>query len=167
MEVAIGLLLLLLGNIAGFVLPALLAAWLLTLVLPIPFDQAMWLSFGTILAVSYIVQNVTDVPGKIGYGLLEMIVSVAVSMVFLAVAALLGWLLLLILPLNLSSFEATLLFTISLVAQLYLLARAGTVGLPRWMTIPDIDLDDEDIENEYVIPPPRKRPGRKKRSSNR
>ena len=167
MEIAIGYLLLLLGNIAGFVLPALVVAWIFTLVLPIPFDQAMWLSFGTILAVSHIIQNLTDVPGKIGYGLLEMTISVAASIVLLALAGLLGWLLLVILPVDLTSFEATLLFTISLVAQLYFLARAGTVGLPRWMTLPEIDLDEEDFEDEYVIPPPKKRSPRKKRTRNR
>ena len=167
MSVMIGLIILLIGNIAGFTVPALLAAWLFTLALPMAFNQALWLSLGMIIAVSYIIQSITDVPGKVGYGLLEIIVSVMIAVVIMALAGLFGWLLLLFVPVDLTSFEATLLFTISLVAQLYFLARAGTVGLPRWMTLPEIDLDEEDFEDEYVIPPPKKRSPRKKRTRNR
>ncbi len=156
-------LLLLLGNIASFALPSLLSAWLLTLVLPVPFNQALWLSLGMIIVVQYMVQNITDIPGQTGSLILEILLSIIVTFILIAFSALFGWLLLLVVNIDLSIFEAMLLFSTSLVAGFFFLLRSGSVGLPRWVVFPD-DIDEivEDFGEDYVVMPPRKEGRRRK-----
>jgi hypothetical protein len=95
----------------------------------------------------------------------ELFLAVVVTYLLLALSGLFGWLLLQVLNIDLTIFEAILLFAISLVAGLFFLARAGTVGLPRWMALPEFYEDDEDIDDDYVIYPPKKPSSRRKKRS--
>ena len=72
----------------------------------------------------------TDIPGVKGIDLIQMVVSVVVAFIFLALSGLFGWLLLQIIAVDLTIFEATLMFAISLAAGLFFMVRAGTGGLP-------------------------------------
>lgn len=166
METLLGFIILLLTNIVGFALSALLAAWLFTLALPIAFHQALWLSLAMIIAVAYMIQTITDIPGRTEFGFIAIILSAVVAFILLALSGLLAWLLLLALNVDLTIFEATMLFSISLAAGLFFLARSGTGGLPKWMSLSNIDWEDEDFEDDYVVtPPPVKRSKRRRRSS--
>jgi hypothetical protein len=102
----------------------------------------------------------TDIPGVKGIDLIQMFISVAVAFLFLALSGLFGWLLLRMIAVDLTLFEATLLFAISLTTGSFFMVRAGTGGLPVWMTLSDIE--DEIPEEDYVLSPP-KRP-RKRRN---
>lgn len=166
MGALISFIILLLLNIFGFALPALLAAWLFTLALPIAFNQALWLSLGMIIMVSYLIQNIVDIPGESSFGPREMAVSVAVAFILLAIAAFFGWLLLFFIPVNLTMFEAVLLAAISLGAGFFFLVRSGTVALPKW-TMFDIDRDIDESEPDYVVTPPKRRPRQPKRRTDR
>ncbi|MEW5959349.1 MAG: hypothetical protein AB1801_16585 [Chloroflexota bacterium] len=165
MGVLIGLIILFVGNLVAFAAPALGAAWLFTLVFPIAFNQALWLSLGTIITVEYLIQNITDIPGQSGYGPWEIIIAVVVAYVLLALSGLFGWLLTL-LPVDLTLFEAIILFAISLAGGFFFLTRSGTVGFPKWMTLSEeLEQADEELEDDYIAPPPRRRSRRKKKPS--
>jgi hypothetical protein len=166
MGAVIGFVILLLLNIFGFALPAMLAAWLFTLALPIAFNQALWLSLGMIILVAYLIQNIVDIPGESSFGLREMGVSVAVAFFLLVISALFGWLLWLFIKANLTVFEAVLLAAISLGAGIFFLVRAGTVGLPKWMTL-DIEQDIDESEDDYIVTPPKRRSRRPRRGTGR
>jgi hypothetical protein len=159
----IGFILIFLFQILSFAAPALLAAWLFNLVLSIPFDQALWLSLGAIVALFYILQNMTDIPGQIeGPSLTLAIVTVATTLILLIFSGFLGWLLLVVLAVDLTAFEATLLFAISLIAGFFFLARSGTGGLPKWLWLSEADLEDNYVESDIVVSPPKKRTRRNK-----
>ena len=166
MGAIIGLIILFVINIAGFALPALLAAWLFTLALPIAFNQALWLSLGIIIVVAYLIQNIVDIPGQSSFSVREMALSVVVAFIFLAISAICGWLLLLIIKVDLSLFQAILLAAISIAAGFFFLVRSGTVGFPKW-TMLDVDRDIAEDETDYVITPPKQRSKRPKRSGGR
>ncbi len=163
MSLLFGFTLILFLNITGFALPALLAAWLFTLALPIAFNQALWLSLGMIVALNYIIQTITDMPGQLDFNWMQIVIAIVTAFILLALSGLLGWLLLLILSIDLTAFEATLLFAISLAVGLFFMTRSGSVGFSRWMTLSDIDLDEDD----YITPTPQKRPKRQKKSIRR
>ncbi len=166
MGTLIGFIILLLLNIFGFALPALLAAWLFNLALPIAFNQALWLSLGMIIMVGYLIQNIVDIPGESSFGLRDMALTAAVALILLAIAAFFGWLLLLLIPVDLTMFEAVLLAAISLGAGFFFLVRAGTVALPKWMML-DIDRDIDESEPDYVVTPPKRRSSRPRRRTDR
>lgn len=165
--VALTLILLLIFNILGFALPSLLAAWLMSWLLEISFSQGLWLSLGTILIVEYMIQMITDLPGQVEFGFTQRLVSVASAYIFLALSALAARLFLGLFSVELSLFEAILLFTISLVAGFFFLFRSGTMGLPRWVTLSEFDIDFEDEEDDYIITPPKKQNRRKSRGKRR
>lgn len=154
---------LLLMNLLGFTLPALLAAWLFTLVLPLPFDQMVWLSLAALLINRYTIHTLADMPGVKDTHLISLIVSVVSAFIFLALSGLLGWLLFLIAGNHLTLFEAVLLFAITLSLGFYFTIRSGTGGLPIWMTLPE--LDEEDFEDDYIVAPPKKRTQRRRKTS--
>jgi hypothetical protein len=164
MVALIGFIILLLVQGAGVVLSAWLIAWLFTLVLPVPLNQIMWLSLGLFLAIRYIIQMITDIPGVKEFNFIEIVLSGLLTFFLLAFSGLFGWLLVRMTAVDLTLFEATLLFTVSLTAGLFFIARSGTGGLPVWMTL--ADPLDEYTEDEYVISPP-KRPRRRNRAGRR
>jgi hypothetical protein len=166
MGTLISFIILLLLNIFGFALPALLAAWLFTLALPIAFNQALWLSLAMIIMVSYLIQNIVDIPGQSSYGFREMGLAAVIALFLLAIAAFFGWLLLLLIPVDLTMFEAVLLAAISLGAGFFFLVRAGTVALPKW-TMLDVDQEIYESEPDYVVTPPKRRSRRPKRRTDR
>lgn len=157
MDILIGLIILVLVNILVMVLPALMAGWLFTLVLPVSFGQVVWLAVGVLLVVRYIILTIADIPGENETGLLGAAIGAVVSLLLLALSGLLGWLLLRIFSLDLSMFEAVSLFAISLTAGTYFTFRWGTGGMPLWMTALE-PVEDDDL----VIPAkkPRKRKSR-------
>jgi hypothetical protein len=165
MDVLISFLVLLLLNILTLVLPALLAAWLFTLVLAVPFDQMVWLSIGVLLVIRYIILSIADAPGQREIDMVGAIITPVVSLVLLALSGLCGWILLNLLSLDLTMFQAVLLFAISLTAGAYFTARSGTGGLPGWMTTFS-DINDEIEEDDFIIPAKRPRK-RKNRTSRR
>ena len=166
MEVLLVLLSMLLFNLFSFALPALVAAWLFSLILPIAFNQALWLSLGALIITEYTIQTITDIPGQAQYGLMQVILSVALTYLLLALSAFFGWALLQVFRVDLTIFESIVLFSVSLAAGFFFLARSGTVGFPSWMTLSGIELEDEDFEEDYITPPPPK-PARSKRKSSR
>jgi hypothetical protein len=167
MEVLLVLLGMLLFNLFSFALPALVAAWLFSLILPIAFNQALWLSLGALIIMEYTIQTITDIPGQAQYGLIQMILSVVLTYLLLALSAFFGWALLQVFSVDLTIFESTLLFSISLAAGFFFLARSGTVGFPSWLTLSTLDLEDEDFEEDYITPPPPPKPAQSKRKSRR
>lgn len=161
MDALISLIRLLLLNILTLVLPALVAAWLFTLVLPVPFDQMVWLTMGMLLVNRYVILNIADTPGESETDAVGAIVAPIISLILLAVSGLFGWLLLRIFSLDLTIFQSILLFAVSLTAGFYFTARSGTGGLPMWMRVlPDID--EPIADDDFIIPArkPRKRKGR-------
>ena len=167
MDVILAFITLFLLNIFGFALPSVLAAWLLALVFPVAFSQALWLSLGTIIFMTFVIQNLADIPGQFNFGLLQIIFSVVVAYVMLFVSGLFGYGLS-FLPLDLTLFEFLLLATISLNAGVFFLFRSGSGGLPKWMTIPMIDIEEEfEDDDDYIIQPPTKPKGRKSRRRRR
>ncbi len=160
--VIIGLILTLLFHLLGFALPSLLAAWLLSWLLEFSFSQGLWLSLGVIIVVEYMVQMITDLPGQVEAGFTQRFVATLAAYFFLALSALVAWLLLWLVSVDLSLFEATLLFTISLIAGLFFLFRSGTMGLPRWMTMPDFEFEFDDEEFEDIVITPPKKPSRRR-----
>ncbi|MFN8456944.1 MAG: hypothetical protein U0401_20145 [Anaerolineae bacterium] len=154
---------LLLMNLLGFTLPALLAAWLFTLVLPLPFDQMVWLSLAVLLINRYTLHTLTDMPGLKDTHLISLIVSVGAAFIFLALSGLMGWLLFLIVGNSLTLFETILLFAVTFSIGFYFTVRSGTGGLPIWMTMPE--LDEEDFEEDYIVAPPKKRGQRRRRTN--
>lgn len=159
MRVVFSFISLLVSNILGFALPALLAGWLFTLAGPVPFDQAVWLSLGVLVGIRYTIQSITNIPGKEGLNFIQMVISVVIAFVFLGLSGLFGWLLLKMIALELSFFEVTLLFAVSMVAGSFFLAKSITGGLPLWMTLPDLedeDFDEDYDEEDYVVASPKR-----------
>lgn len=154
---------LLLLGILGLALPALLAAWLFTLVLPVPFDQMVWVSLGMLVFMRYAFLNLVDTPGAKEIDIAGAIVAPFISFILLAVSGLGGWLLLQAISLDLTLVQAIILFAISLTAGVYFSIRSGTGGLPLWMTaLPEIN-DEFEGDDMIVAPsPPRKRKNRAK-----
>jgi hypothetical protein len=164
MGILLGLLILFLSNIIGVGLFALLSAWLLTLAWPIPLDQALWLSLGMIVVIRYGFLDFTATPGvPQDATVFEIIVSDIIFVILLTLSAALGWLLLKITPINLTIFQAILLFAISLTTGVFFLLRAGAGRLPWAMQLSD----DDEIEEEYIPPPPKKSRGRRGKASQR
>lgn len=159
MGAIIGLIVLLFSNILGVALPALLAAWLFTLVLPVSSSQIVWLSLGMLLVTRYTIQNITDMPGLQGTDLIGMFIAVGVAYIVLALSGLGGWLLVRFSLVDLTLFEAIILFSVSLTAGFFFIGRAGTGGLPVWMTLAH---EDESFEEE-----PPKRSSRRRRRTTR
>lgn len=160
MRVISGLVGLLLLNLLTLVLPALVVAWLFTLVLPVPFDQMVWLIMGTLLVIRYVLLSLTDVPGETDMDIVGAITTPIFALILLAVSGLCGWLLLRIFSLDLTVFQSISLFAVSLTAGFYFTARSGTGGLPMWLRVlPNIDEPVE--EDDFIIPvrKPRKRKG--------
>lgn len=167
MAALIGYIILIIGNLISFSVPALVAAWFLPIISPLTFEQGLWLSLGTIITVQYIIQTITDLPGYSGYGPIQILFSVAGAYILLVFSGLAAWLFLWLLPVDLTFFQTMLLFIISLGAGFFFLGRSGTGGLPNWMTLPHIDPFDEDFEDEYTVSPPPKRRTPKKKSGRR
>jgi hypothetical protein len=152
---------LILTNILGLTVPALLAAWLFTLILPVPFNQMVWLSLGMFFIMRYTIQVMVELPGQKDTNFMAMLLSIAASFIFLALAGLLGWGLFQLVDLNLNLFETILLIAISMGGGFYFVVRSGTGGLPLWMTMPDVET--EDFDDEYVVSPPKRRRQRRRR----
>lgn len=152
---------LLLLGILGLVLPALLAAWLFTLVLPVPFDQMAWVSLGMLIFIRHFILNLTDIPGVKEMDIVGAIVAPFFSFILLALSGLGGWLLLKAISLDLTLTQAITLFAVSLTAGAYFSVRSGTGGMPLWMTtLPEIS-DEFDSDDMVIAPsPPRKRKNR-------
>jgi|GEM_PF-6860861 len=163
MELLGSFIVLLLLGILGLVLPALLAAWLFTLVLPVPFDQMVWASLGMLVVIRYVILNLADTPGAKETDIAGAIIAPLISFILLAVSGLGGWLLLQVISLDLTLVQAIILFAISLTAGAYFSVRSGTGGLPLWMTsLPEIDEEFENDDRVIAPRPPRKRKNRTK-----
>jgi hypothetical protein len=161
MELLSSFFVLLLLGIVGLVLPALLAAWLFTLVLPVPFDQMVWVSLGMLVLIRYVFLNLVDTPGAKEIDIAGAIVAPFISIILLAVSGLFSWLLLKMISLDLSMVQAIILFAISLTAGVYFSVRSGTGGLPLWMTTLSEINDEFDSDDMVIAPsPPRKRKNR-------
>jgi hypothetical protein len=163
MELLGSFIVLLLLGILGLVLPALLAAWLFTLVLPVPFDQMVWVSLGMLVVMRYVILNLADTPGVKETDFAGAIIAPFISFILLAVSGLCSWLLLQAISLDLTLAQAIILFAISLTAGAYFSVRSGTGGLPHWMTaLPEIS-DEFESDNMIIAPrPPGKRKNRTK-----
>ncbi len=170
MDVLLSLLVLFLSNIIGVGLVALLMAWLLTLALPIPLDQALWLILGMILIIRYGFQGFTTMPSiRQDTTFIEIVLSDIIVVILLIIAAVVSWLLLKIMPIDLTIFQATLLFALSLTTGVFFMFRMGSGRFGPWMIQSDDDDDDDEyeIEEEYVPPPPKKSRGRRGKASQR
>jgi hypothetical protein len=161
------LLIFLLANIIGISLFALLSGWLLTKVLFIPLDQALWLTLGVLVLTRYALQTFMAMPVIRDVTVLEVIVSDVFAAIILSLSAVLGWLLLNIVTLDLTIFQTTLLFAITLTSGMFFLLRIGTGGVPGWMTMPGWEEEEDEEEDEYIPPPPPKTSRRRGRASKR
>lgn len=155
----------LVGYIIGYALPTLLAGWVLTLIVPISFSQALWLSVAVLFATRYILQNITDLPGFKNADFVEVIVAIVIAFLLLAVSTLLGWLLWRFTGFGLTIFEATLLCVLSLMGGFFFSSRSGTGGLPVWMTL--VNPEDEGFEEDYIVSPPKRRSRPRSRAGRR
>ncbi|MDM8528818.1 hypothetical protein QUF58_11510 [Anaerolineales bacterium HSG24] len=107
----------------GYAVPALFGAWVLTLILPYSFSQVMWLTLGVIVALSFVMLDASQTITPGGFDILHIIITIIISYIFLTISALLGWLST-YLPIDVSLFELTALFAISLVTGSSILVKA-------------------------------------------
>jgi hypothetical protein len=129
-------------------------------------DQALWLALGVIVLTRFALQTFTAHPGIRDVTVMEIIISDVFAAIILGLSAALGWALLKVVTIDLTIFQTTLLFAITLTSGMFFLFRIGTGGLPTWLTIPDWEEEQEE-EGEYSPPPPPKTSGRRGRASKR
>ena len=135
----------------SFAGPAILAAWLLTLVLPYEFSQIIWLCLGIIVIVAFII-------GDTDYNLQKHTTTLIASYALVVVITLSAWLSFSLLGLSL--FEATALFTVSLLSGLLIVSRiVDPYDNLDWL-FEDDDIDD-DFKNEVIVTPSKRRKQRR------
>ncbi len=148
-------------NTIGVALYSLLVSWVITLILPVPLDQILWLVLGTVILLRYILQFFTNQYIIVGYfGFFwEIFFSNLLSLIIITISIVLEWLLLKIVSVNLTIFQTILLFDITLIFGLFFSLRGGLQKSKFLDYSNDYDdEDDDEIEEEekYVPPPPPK-----------
>ena len=147
--------------ILGYAMPTLFGAWVLTLILPYSFSQVMWLTLGMIVVLSFVMLNASQEMARDGYGFQHHVITILACYLFLALSALLGKLFS-YLPIDVSLFELTALFAISL--------TSGSAVLIKTLITAKFDISPmnilnyaELIDEDEIIKPKRRSRGRRSR----